>query len=241
MGYNSKEIKKGGPESGAKTNPYKQDVPYRGPMNLPGYVPVGAYPSYLNPDGSYSNEVSMGLNVDNQEMLLPSFWDGQRHTPEETTARYRKTGEHLGKFNTVAESERAAQLREFMNNEVDPYSKKRGGAFGGKQLRLDKRPKTSKNLQSSMNEILMRRNEMLFGPPGRRWYKPFDGGGETDPEEEALRVYQNLQDERERTDKARRDVLVKGNLALDPKAQREIFKHKLPAEMPNVPGYQPWY
>ena len=92
-----------------------------------GYIPVGYYPSYQNPDGTYSNEVSMGLNVDNQEMLLPSFWDGQRHNEQETEARYRKTGEHLGKFDTVADSERAAKLREFMNNEVHPYSMQNGG------------------------------------------------------------------------------------------------------------------
>jgi hypothetical protein len=92
-----------------------------------GYVPVGKYPSFRNPDGSYSNEVSMGMNVEGQEMLLPSFWDGKRHTSEETSARYRKTGEHLGKFNSVEDSERAARLREFMNNEVVPYSKREGG------------------------------------------------------------------------------------------------------------------
>jgi len=92
-----------------------------------GYIPVGQYPSFKNEDGSYSNEVSRGMNVEGQEMLLPSFWDGQRHNDDETEARYRKTGEHLGKFNTVADSERAAKLREFMNNEVHPYSKKMGG------------------------------------------------------------------------------------------------------------------
>jgi hypothetical protein len=92
-----------------------------------GYIPVGYYPSYNNSDGSYSNEVSVGMNIDDQEMLLPSFWEGSRHTDDETKTRYKKTGEHLGAFKNVADAERAAQLREFMNNEVHPYSKKYGG------------------------------------------------------------------------------------------------------------------
>ena len=158
-----------------------------------GYIPVGYYPSYQNPDGSYSNEVSMGMNVDDQEILLPSFWDGQRHNDQETEARYKKTGEHLGKFDTVADSERAAKLREFMNNEVHPYSMqnggwldqldeeyRRGGGVNPLMLSRSKRGKTSKNIQSSINKIFLR-NHDIFGPGGKNIYDPKskyqDGGG----------------------------------------------------------------
>ena len=102
--------------------PQMQTAQYGG-----GYIPVGYYPSYNNSDGSYSNEVSRGMNIDGQEMLLPSFWEGSTHTDDETEARYKKTGEHLGAFKNVADAERAAQLREFMNNQVHPYVKKYGG------------------------------------------------------------------------------------------------------------------
>ena len=42
------------------------------------------------------------------------------------------------------------------NKDDVPVEFKKGGPFGGKQLRLDKRTKTSKNIQSSLNEILIR-------------------------------------------------------------------------------------
>ena len=106
-----------------KFTPKKQQG---GPITTPGYVPVGMYPKYTNPDGTVSNEVSMGMNIDGREMLLPSFWEGSRHDANDVEDRYRKTGEHLGVFNSVEDADRGAQLREYMNNEVLPY-KKSGG------------------------------------------------------------------------------------------------------------------
>lgn len=109
----------------------------------PGYIPAGVYPSFKNTDGSYSNEVSVGMNVDGQELLLPSFWDGKIHNDDKVLARYRKTGEHLGAFNSIEDAERGARLREFMNNEILPYTnspmKKRqmGGAQDDQQMLLD--------------------------------------------------------------------------------------------------------
>lgn len=146
MGYNSKEIKKGGPESGAKTNPFKEDFPY-----------------------------------------------------------------------------------------LDEFG--RGGAFGGRQLRLDKRKKTSKNIQSSLNEILMRRNETLFGPPGKRWYKPFDGGGELTPEEEYFQYLQELDAEKQRVEQTRSNIPVVGEKALGLKDQASILKTKLTP----IGGKDPFY
>jgi len=97
-----------------------------GPLGKPGYVPAGTYPSFKNQDGSHSNEVSMGFRMDDKSMNLPSFWDGQRHTPDQTLNRYKKTGEHLGAYATEADAERGARLREFMNQEVLPYTKNGG-------------------------------------------------------------------------------------------------------------------
>lgn len=93
-----------------------------GPLVQAGYQPVGTAPSHTNKDGTRSNEVSVGMNVDGKEMLLPSFWDGKKRSNDEALARYKKTGEHLGAFETVEDSERGAKLREFMNNDVHPYT-----------------------------------------------------------------------------------------------------------------------
>lgn len=56
---------------------------------------------------------------------------------------------------------------------VEEY--KRGGA-----LKRQPKGKTSKNIQSSINEILFKRNEMIFGPSGKKYFKPFLEGGEND-------------------------------------------------------------
>jgi len=56
---------------------------------------------------------------------------------------------------------------------VEEY--KRGGV-----LKRQPKGKTSKNIQSSINEILFKRNEMIFGPSGKKYFKPFLEGGEND-------------------------------------------------------------
>jgi hypothetical protein len=94
-----------------------------GPITKSGYQPVGVRPSSRNGDGSYSNEVSIGVNIDGEELLIPSYWDGQRHSTEDSINQYKKTGEHLGKFGSVEDADRGAKLREYMNNHVHPYSK----------------------------------------------------------------------------------------------------------------------
>lgn len=79
-----------------------------------GNIDLYNRPQYRNADGSISTVDSRGYNIDGVEMLLPSVWmkDGKPYhsqNDDEVVQHYRDTGEYLGKFNTVAESNAYAE------------------------------------------------------------------------------------------------------------------------------------
>lgn len=74
-----------------------------------GNIDLYNRPQYRNEDGSISTVDSIGFNIDGQEVLLPTVWmkDGKpyhSYDDEEILNHYRETGEYLGKFNTLEES-----------------------------------------------------------------------------------------------------------------------------------------
>lgn len=80
-------------------------------------------------------------------------------------------------FGVSADELRDLQLKRFSGKDafkmIEPN--KRGGQIG-----LKKRKGTSQNVQSSINDIMMR-NELIFGPPGKRRFIPYkQDGGESD-------------------------------------------------------------
>ena len=62
-----------------------------------------------NKDGSISTERSFSVNIDGKEVLLPTVINGKIVSEDEAIEHYKKTGEHLGKFNTVKEADEYAQ------------------------------------------------------------------------------------------------------------------------------------
>ncbi len=87
-----------------------------------GYEPVGKYPSVRNSDGSSSNEITMSIGTEDGSYVIPTMWEGKKYTQDEALNRFDKTGLHMGKFANDADADRGARLREFINNEVAPYS-----------------------------------------------------------------------------------------------------------------------
>ena len=71
-----------------------------------------------NDDGSISTERSFSTNIDGKEVLLPTVIDGRVVSEDEAIDHYYKTGEHLGKFNTVQEAEEYAEQ---LHNRQDWY------------------------------------------------------------------------------------------------------------------------
>lgn len=78
-----------------------------------GNIDLTNRPSFKNPDGSTSTVDSTSFNVDGKEVLIPTVWteNGKviHGTPDEALERYFKTGQYLGKFDTVNEANAYAQ------------------------------------------------------------------------------------------------------------------------------------
>lgn len=72
---------------------------------VPGNIETMNRPVLDNPDGSISTTRSFSVDIDGQEVLLPSIVNGQQLSQEEAIQHYRNTGENLGKFNTPQEAD----------------------------------------------------------------------------------------------------------------------------------------
>ena len=74
-----------------------------------GNIDLFKRPQYVNPDGTISTVRSISIGTDEGEVLIPTvdFDDngGARLlSDDEAVKRYYRTGEHLGKFQTVDEA-----------------------------------------------------------------------------------------------------------------------------------------
>uniref|UniRef100_A0A6M3ILB2 Putative methyltransferase n=1 Tax=viral metagenome TaxID=1070528 RepID=A0A6M3ILB2_9ZZZZ len=77
----------------------------------PGNIDLNNRPQVKNSDGSISTVRSISINEDGEEILIPTVRQGLDRimTNQEAMDWYHKTGEHLGKFNTVKEADKYAE------------------------------------------------------------------------------------------------------------------------------------
>jgi hypothetical protein len=94
----------------AEGRPAPQPLPGSEGMVEPGNLNLYTRPRVKLPGGGTATVRSMGANIDGQEVLLPTISkDGRALSHDEAIAEYRRTGEHLGKFNSVDSSNAYAQ------------------------------------------------------------------------------------------------------------------------------------
>ena len=74
-----------------------------------GNIDLTKRPVVKNDDGSISTVRSMSFNEDGKEILVPTVVNGRVVSDQEAIDHYHKTGEYLGKFNTVDEANAYAE------------------------------------------------------------------------------------------------------------------------------------
>jgi hypothetical protein len=83
-------------------------------------------PSYTDKSGHKRSEYKMGIRDKGKEVLIPTVVNGRQLTPRQAVNRYKKTGYHMGKFNNIAQAEKAAKNRTAKYNMLaDPVRYKR--------------------------------------------------------------------------------------------------------------------
>ena len=95
-------------------------------MVQPGNIDLNNRPVVHNADGTISTVRSIGANVDDKEMLLPTVYGQSVLNDDDAVRLYRMSGKHLGQFDTPANSDAYAQ--QLHEDQADMY---RGRAAGG--------------------------------------------------------------------------------------------------------------
>lgn len=119
-----------------------------------GNIDLTNRPRYVNEDGSISTVRSMSFNEDGKEILVPTVaYDSNGQaillSDEEAIDRYHKTGEYLGKFNTIEEANRYANelhrsQEKMLDVPKDNPANKIGNYYAQKEKYLAKNATTSK-------------------------------------------------------------------------------------------------
>lgn len=98
----------GGAPSGDQTPAFTPPANVQG-LKVKGNINLGGRPILHNSDGSVSSERSFSIGTDQGEVLIPRVFDGKDHTEQEAIEHYKKTGQHMGIFDTPEHADAYAQ------------------------------------------------------------------------------------------------------------------------------------
>lgn len=93
----------------------------------PGNIDLNKRPIVKNSDGSISTERSLSFEENGKEVLIPTVVDGKILDGKAAIEHYRKTGEHLGKFDNPADADAYAERLHQDQAEFYSGKKKRPG------------------------------------------------------------------------------------------------------------------
>lgn len=122
-----------------------------------GNVELWNRPTYFHPDydvsGSYGTTESFSReDEDGKEVLVPRIIDGKRLTLKEAWDHYKKTGEHLGKFD---DPDSADQYATALHNAQEGYITRNGGpqAFAPKETPKKENGGLLPNIRAGLAEL----------------------------------------------------------------------------------------
>ena len=69
-----------------------------------GNINLNDRPKVKNPDGSYSTVRSISIDEDGKSVLIPTVIGNKVVSNQEAISSYKKTGQHLGKFDSEDEA-----------------------------------------------------------------------------------------------------------------------------------------
>jgi hypothetical protein len=78
-------------------------------LKIPGNINLNGRPITPNADGSYSSEKSFSIGTDKGETLIPKIVNGEELSQDDAIKHYKKTGEHMGVFDTPEHADNYAE------------------------------------------------------------------------------------------------------------------------------------
>jgi len=84
-------------------------TPFMGLLEPGNILNLYNRPVLKNPDGGWSTTLSKSFNIDGKETLIPTVVNGVKLSDQDAIARFKQTGEHLGKFATAEAADYYAQ------------------------------------------------------------------------------------------------------------------------------------
>jgi len=90
-----------------------------------GNIDLNNRPTVRNPDGSISTVRSESVNMDGREVLIPTVSDvGSLLSTDRAVQQYKRTGKHLGKFDTPEQA--TAYARQLHLDQEKQYTRPKG-------------------------------------------------------------------------------------------------------------------